>query len=302
MSMPDDSLAKQSSDGFVFGNYRLFRVLRRGTNSTIYLGEHIHLGNKVVVKVLNNWVANDEQITKFCAEARLHASLRHPNIVRILDFGIKGRSPFMVMDYAANGTLQDYFEPDVAQPLTAIIPFVCSIASALQYVHNHNIIHRDIKPQNILLSRGHEVWLSDFGIAIAVQPGNLHSLQESIGTALYAAPEQIEGYPLKMSDQYALAVLVYTWLCGRPPFAGSSLQLCKQHLYREPLPPHEIVPTISRQLEKVILKALAKDPYQRFNYIQDFAYALRMADDSYFDAPLRMFSALQPAREVRQPS
>ncbi|GHO86546.1 serine/threonine protein kinase [Dictyobacter formicarum] len=301
MSMPNDFLEKRT-DGFVFGNYRLFRVLRRGAASTIYLGEHIHLGNKVVVKVLNNWVASDEQITKFCAEARLHASLCHPNIVRVLDFGIKGKSPFMVMDYATNGTLQDYFEPDVPQPVSTIIPFVVSIASALQYVHNHNIIHRDIKPQNILLSRGYEVWLSDFGIAVAVQPWNLHAIQESIGTALYAAPEQIEGYPLKMSDQYALAILVYTWLCGRPPFAGSSIQLCKQHLYREPLPPHEIIPTIPHQVEKVILRALSKDPYQRFKHIQDFAYALRMADDSYFDTALPMFGSLQSAQEIHHHS
>ncbi|GCE19179.1 serine/threonine protein kinase [Dictyobacter kobayashii] len=301
MSMPNDFLEKRTG-GFLFGNYRLFRALRRGAVSTIYLGEHIHLGNKVVVKVLNNWIATDEQIKKFCAEARLHASMRHPNIVRVLDFGMKGKYPFMVMDYAANGTLQDYFEADVPQPTSTIIPFVVSIANALQYIHNRNVIHRDIKPQNILLSLGHEVWLSDFGIAVAIQPWNLQGMQESIGTALYAAPEQIEGHPLKMSDQYALAVLVYTWLCGRPPFAGSSIQLCKQHLYQEPTPLHHIIPTISYQIEKVVLRALAKDPYQRFTNIQDFAYALRMADDRYLDTMQPMISSLPQHQDIHYPS
>ena len=284
MTIPDKSLAKQDRS-FQFGNYRLFHIVRRGTTATIYLGEHIHLGYKVVVKVLNNWMASDEQIRKFCAEARLHASMRHPNIVRVLDFGVKGNIPFMVMDYAANGTLQDYIEPGVPLQLSAILPFMVSIANALQYIHNHNIIHRDVKPQNILLSLSKEVWLSDFGIALALQPWNVHHLQESVGTALYAAPEQIEGRPSKMSDQYALGVLVYTWLCGQTPFSGSSVQLCKQHLYQDPIPLRAIVPAISEPVEKAVLKALAKDPYQRFANVQDFAYALMIADDDYYPNP-----------------
>lgn len=278
--------------GFLFGNYRLFCALKRGGISTIYQGVHVQLGNKVVVKVLNNWVAGDEQIKKFRAEARLHASLCHSNIVRILDFGMRGNIPFMVMDQATNKTLQEHFPLAVAVSPTTILPYVLSIAHALQYIHNRNIIHRDIKPQNILLGPANEVWLSDFGIAVAMQPWNQHLHQESVGTALYASPEQIEGHPLIASDQYSLAVLVYTWLSGQTPFIGSSVQLCKQHLYQEPPPLRDIVPALSPRIEQVVLKALAKDPYQRFSTIQDFADAFKMAEqESYTDAILPMLGA-----------
>ncbi|GCE26823.1 hypothetical protein KDA_23070 [Dictyobacter alpinus] len=298
MTIPSKISAKKDC-GFQFGNYSLFRILRRGAVATIYLGEHSHLGYKVVVKVLNNWMASQEQTRRFCAEARLHASIHHKNIVRILDFGVKGNIPFMVMDYAAHGTLQDYFKPGVALSLADILPFVENIANALQHIHNHNIIHRDIKPQNILLNLNNEVWLSDFGIALALQPWNSHTIpQDSVGTALYAAPEQIEGRPLKMSDQYSLAVLVYTWLCGQTPFMGSSVQLCKQHLYQEPLPLRDIVPSIPEYIEKAVLKALAKDPYQRFANVQDFAQTLMRMDEGYYTDPalpmLGAANAVQP--------
>jgi serine/threonine-protein kinase len=260
-----------------FGNYRLLRLIKRGAFVTIYEGEHVHLEHKVTIKVLNSWKVSESALKRFWTEARIHTSLRHPNIVRALDFGLQGRVPFLVMDYADQGTLQEYFVPGKPLAVTTIVPFVQSIAHALYYVHCHNVIHRDIKPQNILLGAADEVWLSDFGIAIAAQPWSKQSVQEAVGTALYAAPEQIMGHPVAASDQYALAVLVYDWLCGRPPFEGSSTQLCQQHLYYEIPRLRQYVPAIPQAVEKVVLKALSKDPYQRFTTVQEFAHMLQEA-------------------------
>jgi len=284
-----------------FGNYRLFQVIKRNSLSTVYRGEHVHLGSSAIVKVLNSWSATEEHIHQFCAEARLHASLRHTNVIRVLDFGIRGRTPFIIMDYAARGTLQDYLPTGVPLPLTTIVPYVRQIANALQYVHNRNLIHRDVKAQNVLLGPSDEVWLSDFGIAVATQPCEQQQAQPSVGTAQYVAPEQIEGHPLTASDQYALAVQTYTWLAGRPPFIGSSMQLCKQHLYTTPPRLRELVPALPAHVEAVVMRGLEKDPYQRFSCISDFAHALHLAAYEHASEPAlsafseRSWSAMIPA-------
>jgi serine/threonine protein kinase len=166
-------------------------------------------------------------------------------------------------------------------PLTlrAIMPAVWQIASALQYVHDRGLIHCDVKPSNMLLGPCGEVWLSDFGIArpVAVAgSSNMHA-QMLVGTPLYLAPEQIEGRPLPASDQYALAIMVYQWLCGQRPFRGTNLQICLQHLSEPPPRLREHVPTISPGVERVVLRALAKDPERRFTHVQEFALALRQA-------------------------
>jgi len=275
------SLSDKHNFDIQFGNYNFYQVLKCGKLTTVYLGEHRYFANKVVAKVLNTWVATDAHVESFYDEARLHAGLRHPNIVRVLDFGMQGRIPFMIMDYATGGTLQDYCVPGMPLPLATIMPFILQIAAALQYIHQHNLIHRDIKPQNIFLNAENEVWLSDFGISIAIQPWSRRRLHASVGTALYAAPEQIDGRPLTASDQYALAVLIYTLLCGVPPFSGTSMQLCEQHMYALPPALRSYTPTLPDDVEGVVLKALSKDPYERFPSTQDFACALQAAAHEY---------------------
>ncbi|GCE11069.1 serine/threonine protein kinase [Tengunoibacter tsumagoiensis] len=259
------------------GNYKLYHVVKSGGSSTIYQGEHIHLQHPVAVKVLNSWLASEEVTHKFWAEARLHASMRHPHIVRVLDCGVKGKLPFFVMDYAPHGTLQDYYVTGSKLPLSTLLPLVMQIASALQYLHERNLVHRDVKPSNLLIGPENQIWLSDFGITVAMQPWHPQHMQDSIGTALYAAPEQISGKPVTASDQYALAVLVYTWLCGQPPFSGSLVQLCQQHLYNEPPSLSKHLPQLAPAVEQVVLRALSKDPYQRFAHVLDFANALKQA-------------------------
>jgi peptide/nickel transport system substrate-binding protein len=147
----------------------------------------------------------------------------------------------------------------------------------LQYAHERKFIHRDVKPENMLLGRQQEVLLSDFGLAALAHSSGSLSTQEAVGTLPYMAPEQIEGHPRAASDQYALGVVVYEWLCGARPFEGSLTEVMVQHLTMPPPPLHEKVATIPREIEQVVLRVLAKDPKARFASVQSFATALERA-------------------------
>ncbi len=183
------------------------------------------------------------------------------------------------MEYAPNGSLRQQHHGQQL-PLTTVVQYVKQIASALQYAHDDQLIHRDVKPDNIFIGTNRELLLGDFGIVVLSSSGRVSLQQaeaETIGTALYMAPEQIKGKPSRSSDQYALAVMTYEWLCGKPPFTGSRIELYGQHLYASPQPITEIVPAIPTKVEQVVLKALAKDVKDRFPTIQEFADRLEVA-------------------------
>ena len=262
--------------GQQLGNYQLIRLLGEGGFAEVYLGEHIHLGTQAAIKVLHTQLTSDD-MDKFRTEARTIARLIHPHIVRVLEFGVEGKTPFLVMDYAPNGTLRQRHPKGVALPLPLIVDYVKQVADALQYAHDEKLIHRDIKPENMWLGRRDEILLSDFGIALVAQSSRYQSAQEMAGTMAYMAPEQIYGSPLPASDQYGLAVMVYEWLCGQPPFHGSELQVYSQQVSTAPPRLRDHVPSISRAVERVVLKALSKDPQQRFAHVQEFAAALKQA-------------------------
>jgi WD40 repeat protein/predicted Ser/Thr protein kinase len=262
--------------GQQFGNYRLQRLLGEGGFSQVYLGEHIHLGSLAAIKVLHNRLGQEDQ-ENFRSEARTIVRLKHPNIVRLLEFGIEGSTPFLVMDYAPGGTLRQRHPRSQPLPLATILPYVRNVADALQYAHDQKLIHRDIKPENMLLGERGEVLLSDFGIATVAQSSRYPSTREVAGTAAYMAPEQFQGHPRPASDQYALGIVVYEWLTGTRPFHGSFLEISGQHLHTPPPPLHEKLPGISPAVEQVLLTALEKDPQQRFASMQAFANALEQA-------------------------
>src|SRR5256714_13182968 len=149
--------------GQQLGNYQLIRLLGEGGFAEVYLGEHIHLGTEAAIKVLHTQLASDD-VDKFRTEARTIARLIHPHIVRVLEFGVEGKTPFLVMEYAPNGTLRQRHQKGSRLPLELVLSYVRQIASALQHAHEQRLIHRDIKPENMLLGRTHEVLLSDFGL------------------------------------------------------------------------------------------------------------------------------------------
>lgn len=263
--------------GQQLGNYRIIRLLGKGGFAEVYLGEHIFLKTQVAIKVLHTQLANSD-MEDFLREARTIARLRHSNIIRVLEFGLEDKTPFLVMDYAPNGTLRQHHPKGSILSIATVVPYAKQIASALQYAHDEKLIHRDIKPENMLVGSQFEIVLSDFGIAMTAESSRYQNAQEVVGTVAYMAPEQIQGMPRPASDQYSLAVVVYEWLSGTRPFQGSFTELCTQHIYASPLPLRERMPTIAPDVERVVSRALAKDPHQRFMSIQAFANAL---EESY---------------------
>ena len=269
------------------GNYRIIRLVDRGGFAHVYLGEHIYLRTQVAIKILDTTLTVDDR-DGFLNEARTIAHLVHVHIVRVLDFGIHNGVPFLVMDYAPNGSLRKQYPKGTKLPVNTVVSYVKQIASALQYAHNHKLIHRDIKPENILLGRNNQLLLSDFGIAVVARSSLSQSTQEVIGTVAYMAPEQVEGKPRPASDQYALAILVYEWLCGERPFHGSCAEIATQQLLTNPPSLREKAPDISPTVEQVILRALAKDPELRYSTIDGFAYALEQVSQPTVDTPSHM--------------
>ena len=269
--------------GQQLGNYRLLRLLGEGGFAEVYLGEHIHLGTEAALKVLHTQLMN-EDVEQFRQEARTIARLKHRHIVRVLDFGIEGKTPFLVMDYAPNGTLRQRYPKGTMLPVLNVVSYVKQAAAALQFAHEHKLIHRDIKPENMLLESETDILLSDFGIALVAQSSRYQSTQDVVGTVAYMSPEQIQGKPRPASDQYSLAVVVYEWLSGTRPFHGSFTEMCTQHMYAPPPPLREKVSHISSDVEHVMMTALAKDPHQRFTSMQAFATALEQA--SQFTQPI----------------
>jgi len=161
-----------------------------------------------------------------------------------------------------------------------VIAYVKQVAEALQYAHDEKFIHRDVKPENMLVGRRGEVLLSDFGIALVAQSSRYQSTQDMAGTIAYMAPEQIHGKPRPASDQYALGVIVYEWLSGNRPFHGSFTEIAAQHAIVHPPSLREKIPAITPDVEHVVLTTLAKDPKQRFGSIHAFAIALEQASQS----------------------
>lgn len=244
--------------GQQLGNYRLTRLLGEGGFAEVYLGEHIYLKTPAAIKVLQTRVTNDDELAPFLQEAQHIASLIHPHIVRVLDFGVDGKTPFLVMDYAPHGSLRKLHPRGTRLPLSTIVSYVKQVAEALQYAHDAKLIHRDIKPENLLLGRRNDVLLSDFGIALLAQSSRYQSTQEVIGTVAYMAPEQIQGKPRQASDQYSLAIVVYEWMCGDRPFHGSFTELCAQHMFA-PLPTlGETIPAISPAIDQVLTIAFCQ--------------------------------------------
>jgi WD40 repeat protein len=258
------------------GNYQLTRLLGEGGFAQVYLGEHIYLSTQAAIKVLNTQMANDTDW--FRTEARTIARLVHPNIVRVLEFGVEGNTPFLVMDYAPSGTLRQRHPKGTRLPLATVTSYVQQVAEALQYAHNEKLVHRDVKPENMLVGRNNEVLLSDFGIALIAQTMGDQGIQNVAGTLPYTAPEQIQGKPRQASDQYSLAIVAYEWLVGKRPFEGSLTEIVSQQLAVAPPSLRASVPTIPFAVEQVILTALEKDPDKRFSNIRSFALALEQAN------------------------
>ena len=281
--------------GQQLGNYRLTCLLGTGGFADVYLGEQVYLKSLAAIKVLSAPMA-PEAADGFLREAQTLSSLVHPHIVRLLDYGVEGQIPYLVMDYAPGGTLRERTAQGQQLSLPTVVTYVKQIAEALQYAHDRRLIHRDVKPANLLLGRHDEVLLSDFGISLLAFSSRSYTTQDMAGTITYMAPEQLQGHPCQASDQYALGVIVYEWLAGKRPFSGSFAELAAQHCLAKPPPLRAAHPGLPQPIEAVILHALAKRPEQRFTNIQAFANALERAVATTGDRPAqRVLASARPA-------
>src|SRR6266516_762597 len=215
------------------GNYRLIQLLGKGTFADVYLGEHLYLNTPVAIKVLRSKL-DPSTLAGFLNEARQVSHLVHPHIIRVFDFGLESEAPFLVMDYAPYANLRELHPCGSVVVLSTIVSYTMALASALQCAHDQHLIHRDLKPENVLLGSKHEVLLSDFGLSLFPRDREAFQIKERFGTLAYMAPELINGHPVPASDQYALAVMVYEWLCGHLPFEGLTDNMSNQPLYTNP--------------------------------------------------------------------
>lgn len=223
--------------GQQFGNYRLMRMLGRGGMAEVYLGKHLYLKTDAAIK-LQHGQLTEYHTQLFTREAQTIASLKHPHILRILDFGVDASTPYLIMEYASGGSLRERHPFGSIVPLANVVTYVKQVAAALQYAHHNKLIHRDVKPENILMLDKSFIALSDFGIVALAHSTSSLQTADTAGTAQYMAPEQIQGRPHPASDQYSLGVVVYEWLMGQHPFAGTSfIEIAMRHLHVPPLPP-----------------------------------------------------------------
>ncbi len=292
--MPD----RLMHEGQLLGNYRLVRLLGKGGFAEVYLAQHVHLNRLAAIKLLYARVDGPD-VKRFKREAQIVADLRHPHIVNIIDFGVQdGSTPYLIMEYAPRGTLRHQYPRGSVLPPTVVLEYIEQVAAALDFAHAKRVIHRDVKPENMLLGEQDELLLSDFGIATLISESGAQVTPHVAGTTAYMAPEQLRGKPCPASDQYALGVVVYEWLCGERPFRGSFAEIAAQHLNATPPSLHERNPHISPALEDVVSIALAKKPTQRYPtvgaFVADFKHALQTTGRSQFS------QVSVPARSTRQ--
>ncbi|KPL90632.1 Stk1 family PASTA domain-containing Ser/Thr kinase [Herpetosiphon geysericola] len=259
--------------------YQLERKLGQGGMATVYLGRDLRLNRPVAIKVLHGQYASDEQfLRRFKHEADAAAQLGHPNIVRVYDIGAEGDFHYIVMEYVQGTDLKEIIELQAPLPVPRTLAIVRQIAEALQAAHDSGLVHRDVKPQNVLIDSNDYARLSDFGIAKSKQSSALTDPGTTFGTADYLAPEQAQGLgATPLSDVYALGVLTYEMLTGRLPFSGDSpLAVALQHIQATPPALRNYNPSIPPQLEAIVLQAMAKDPAQRPQSARAFAELLRL--------------------------
>jgi serine/threonine-protein kinase len=249
------------------GRYRVEGELGRGGMATVYLGTDTVLGRPVAVKVLSPQYAGDGNfVARFRREAQAAARLNHGNLVQVYDTGSDDGIHYIVMEYVEARTLADYLTgggrimPDRAIELTV------AVCDALSVAHAQGVIHRDVKPANIMVTRDGQVKVTDFGIARVTTNETVEQTAAVLGTASYLSPEQAQGGQIdQRSDVYSLGCVLYEMLTGRPPFtADSPVAVASKHVLEQPIPPSRINPDVSPELDAVVMRALAKNPDNRY--------------------------------------
>jgi beta-lactam-binding protein with PASTA domain/tRNA A-37 threonylcarbamoyl transferase component Bud32 len=255
------------------GRYRILRKLGSGGMANVYLAEDEDLGRRVAIKILSERYANDESFNeRFRREAKSAASLSHPNIVSIYDRGEADGIPYIAMEVIEGRSLKELILTRGPLPLATAIDYTHQILDALRFAHRNGIIHRDIKPHNILLGAENRAKVTDFGIARA-GASQMTEVGSIMGTAQYLSPEQARGAPVTAaSDLYSVGIVLYEMLTGQVPFSGdSAIEIAMKHLNETPRPPSSLRPELTPELDHVVLRALAKNPEDRYQASEEFS-------------------------------
>jgi len=256
------------------GRYRILRRLGSGGMANVYLAEDEELGRRVAIKILNDRHASDDSfVERFRREAKNAAGLSHPNIVSIYDRGEAEGTYYIAMEYLEGRSLKDKIVADGPLPVPAAIEATRQILRALGFAHRGGIVHRDVKPHNVLLAQDsaeRRYKVTDFGIS-RTSASQMTEAGSIVGTAQYLSPEQARGAPVdQRSDIYSVGIVLYELLTGQLPFTGETpLEIAMKHLSEIPKSPSALRPEISPDLDMVVLRALAKDPAERFDSAED---------------------------------
>jgi eukaryotic-like serine/threonine-protein kinase len=267
MAVTGDTLIDSVFDG----RYRIIRKLGAGGMANVYLAEDQELGRRVAIKILDDrHAADDSFIERFRREAKNAAGLSHPNIVSIYDRGEAEGTYYIAMEYLSGRSLKELIVSRGPTPIRIAIDYTRQMLAALGFAHRHGIVHRDIKPHNVVVDADGRLKVTDFGIARS-GASQMTEVGSIIGTAQYLSPEQARGSPVdQRSDVYSVGIVLYEMLTGTVPFTGDTpLEIAMKHLSEVPVPPSELRDDVPDDLDLVVLRALAKDPEDRYQTAEE---------------------------------
>lgn len=273
--VPDGAAPAEITD---VGGCRIVRVIGRGASGIVCLGRHRLLDVPVAVKLVYapaaRWSTDEEQ--RFLRGARAAALIQHPNVVEVLNAGREAGYYYLVQRYVEARTLRQVIDAEGALEEARVVRLIRDLASGLAAVHQVGIVHRDVKPQNVLCTADGRAMLTDFGLARPMATADISGDSSIVGTPLYMSPEQCEGKPLDgRSDLYSLGVTAFEALTGTVPITGSTpLDVLRGHIERQPPRLRDVRPAVSQEMDELVARLLAKDPADRFPSATDLVAAL----------------------------
>ena len=297
------------NDRILGGRYQLFQPpIGTGGMAIVYRALDRRTGHDVAVKILRPDLAqNAEYVNRFQREAQAASKMTHHNIVNLLDVGMDGENRYLVMEYVQGQTLKEVIKEKGRLPARAAVEITIRILSALQHAHENGIVHRDIKPQNILVNEEGHVKVADFGIARIADTQTITRSDTVMGSVHYFSPEQAKGDPSDVrSDLYSIGIVLYEMLTGRVPFDGDTqVSVAMQHLHGQPIPIAKLAPDVPPAVAHVCMVAMSKNPDNRYQSAREMATDLRMAMDGRMEViqnhPLEPAAAAAIARRSAPP-